>query len=102
MNKQEIFKSYALITGTVDVLNWGGEVNIRELSASAMETMRKVEGSELEMAAVAIIHGVMDADGKKMFAPNDKDKLMDMSAGDLAKVSAAIIELSDLGSDSEK
>ena len=102
MNKNDIFKSYSLNTGTVDVPNWGGEVMIQELSAGAMGKMQALEGKELEMAAAAVIAGVIDADGKKMFADSDKSKILDMSAADLVLVSAAIIELSDLGIDSGK
>ena len=98
MTKTDIFKSYSLKTGSVKVKNWGGEISIRELSAGAMEKMRKIEGSELEMAAVAIISGVLGEDGKPMFVDGDKTKLLEMSAGDLVVVSSAIIELSDLGS----
>jgi len=97
MNKQDIFKNYSLKTSTVDVPNWGGEVSIRELSAGAMDSMRHVEGSELEIAVVVVMNGVVSEDGKKMFNDSDKKKLLDMSAADLVLVSAAIIELSDLG-----
>lgn len=102
MNKSEIFGNYSLKKGSVDVPNWGGEVAIQELSAGALEAMRKAEGSELEMAAIVVLNGVVNADGKKMFTPSDKAKLLDMSAGDLVLVSTAIIDLSDLGADSAK
>ena len=102
MNKQDIFKNYSLKTGTVEVANWGGEVNIVELSAGAMAEMQALEGKELEMAAVAVIHGVVDADGKKMFVKSDMTKLLEMSASDLVIVSAAVMNLSDLGTDSGK
>ena len=95
MTKTDIFKSYSLKTGSVDV--WGGSFTIRELSAGAMEKMRKVDGSELQMASIAIIAGVLNDEGKPMFVDGDMAKLMEMSATDLVKVSAAIIELSDLG-----
>ena len=95
MNKQDIFKSYALKTGSVEA--FGGSLTIRELSAGAMDKMRKVEGgSELEMAVVSIIAGVIDENGKAMFVDGDLSKLMEMSATDLVKISSAIIELSDL------
>ena len=102
MNKLDIFKNYSLKTGTVEVAAWGGEINIVELSAGAMARMQTLEGKELEMAAIAIIAGVVDADGKKMFTDGDKTKLLDMSAGDLVIVSAAIMNLSELGTDSGK
>ena len=95
MTKTDIFKSYSLKTGSVEV--WNSTFTIRELSAGAMEKMRNVDGSELEMATIAIIAGVLDETGKQMFVDGDKTKLMDMSATDLVKVSTAIIELSDLG-----
>ena len=62
-----------------------------------MEKMRKADGSELQMATIAIISGVLNDEGKPMFVDGDMSKLMEMSATDLVKVSAAIIELSDLG-----
>ena len=102
MNKTELFKNYSLNTGTVEVANWGGEVHIKELSAGAMAKMQESMGKEIEMAAIAVIFGVIDADGKRFFADSDKAKLLEMSTADLVKVSAAIIELSDLGSDLEK
>ena len=102
MNKLDIFKNYSLKTGTVEVSNWGGEIMIQELSAGAMSKMQTLEGQELKMAATAVIAGVIDAEGKKVFADSDMNKLLDMSASDLVLVSAAIIELSDLGKDSGK
>lgn len=97
MNKNDIFNNYSLNKGTVEVANWGGEVAIQELSAGAMDAMRKIEGSELEMAVTVVLHGVVDSEGKRMFADADMEKLMEMSAADLVIVSSAIIELSDLG-----
>ena len=97
MNKLDIFKNYSLKTGTVEVANWGGEINIVELSAGAMAEMQTLEGKELEMAATAVICGVVDADGKKMFVKSDMTKLLEMSASDLVIVSAAVMNLSDLG-----
>ena len=102
MNKQEIFNNYSLKKSTVEVPNWGGEVAIQELTAGAMELMRKADGSELDMAAIVVLHGVVDDNGKRMFADSDKKKLMEMSAADLVIVSTGVIELSDLGGDSEK
>ena len=96
MNKNDIFKNYSLKTGTVDVPNWGGEVAIRELSAGAMQSMRDVEGSELDIAAIVVINGVIGDDGKRMFAEADKKRILDMSPSDLVLVSAAVVELSDL------
>ena len=95
MTKTDIFKSYSLKTGSVEV--WNDTFTIRELSAGAMEKMRNVDGSELGMAVIAIIAGVLDEAGKPMFVDGDKNRLMDMSAADLVLVSSAIIELSDLG-----
>ena len=95
MTKTDIFKSYSLKTGSVEV--WNDTFTIRELSAGAMEKMRNVDGSELGMAVIAIIAGVLDETGKPMFVDGDKNRLMDMSAADLVLVSSAIIELSDLG-----
>jgi|LWDU01.1.fsa_nt_gi hypothetical protein len=102
MNKNEIFKNYSLKTGTVEVPNWGGEVVIRELSASALESIRKANGSELEMAAIAVINGVLNEENKRMFNDTDKKKLLDMSASDLVLVSTAVIELSDLGEEGKE
>jgi hypothetical protein len=101
MNKQDIFKNYTLKTDSVDVPNWGGAVNIQELSAGALEAMKKADGSELTMATIVVMHGVTDDNGKRMFNEADKAKLMGMSATDLVLVSTAVIELSDLGVDSE-
>ena len=98
MNKNDIFNNYSLNKGTVEVKNWGGEVAVQELSAAAMDAMRKIEGSELEMAVVVVMHGVVNADGTRMFADEDTDQLMNMSASDLVIVSAAVIELSDIDS----
>ena len=97
MNKLDIFKNYSLNKGTVEVANWGGEVNIVELSAGAMAEMQTLTGKEIEMAAIAVIHGVTDVDGKKLFVKSDLSKLLDMSASDLVLISAAVMNLSDLG-----
>ena len=103
MNKNDIFKNYSLKTSTVDVPSWGGEVGIRELSAGAMHSMRVAEGgSELEMAAIVVINGVVGEDGKRMFADADKKKILEMSPADLVLVSTAIIELSDLNTADEE
>lgn len=101
MNKQDIFKNYSLKTSTVDVPAGGGEVAIRELSAGAMQSMRASEGSELEMAAIVVLNGVVGDDGKRMFNDADKKRIMDMSPADLVIVSSAVIELSDLGGKDE-
>ena len=101
MNKLDIFKNYTLKTSTVDVPNWGGEVAIRELSAGAMQLMRAVEGTELDIAAIVVINGVLGEDGKRMFVDSDKKKILDMSPADLVLVSSAIVELSDLGGKDE-
>lgn len=103
MNKNDIFKNYSLKTSTVEVPSWGGEVGIRELSAGAMHSMRVAEGgSELEMAAIVVINGVIGEDGKRMFADSDKKKILEMSPSDLVLVSTAIIELSDLNTAEEE
>jgi len=103
MNKNDIFKNYSLKTSTVDVPSWGGEVGIRELSAGAMHSMRVAEGgSELEMAAIVVINGVVGEDGKRMFADSDKKKILEMSPADLVLVSTAVIELSDLNTADEE
>ena len=102
MNKAELFKNYSLTTGTVEVATWGGEVHIQELSAAAMGKMQESMGKEIEMAAIAVMYGVIEADGKRFFVDSDKSKLLEMSTSDLVKISAAIIELSDLGDDSGK
>jgi len=99
MNKNDIFNNYSLKKSTVEVPNWGGEVAIQELTAGAMELMRKSEGSELEMASIVVLYGVVDENGKRMFADSDKKKLMEMSAADLVIVSTGVIELSDLGAE---
>tara|TARA_B110000285_G_scaffold37330_1_gene40412 strand:- start:7709 stop:8020 length:312 start_codon:yes stop_codon:yes gene_type:complete len=102
MNKMDIFKNYSLKTSTLTVPNWGGDISIRELSAGAMQLMRTTEGSELEMAAIVVLHGVIDDEGKRMFNDADKKKILDMSAGDLVLVSSAIVELSDLAGTKEE
>jgi hypothetical protein len=101
MNKNDIFKNYTLKTTTVDVPAWGGEVAIRELTAGAMQLMRSSEGSELDMAAIIVINGVVGDDGKRMFNDADKKRILDMSPADLVLVSGAIVELSDLGGKEE-
>jgi len=102
MNKQDIFKSYSLNQGTVEVENWGGSVQIQELSAAAIDEMRKLgEGKELKAAATIIIHGVINEDGKRMFAKNDESNLLNMSVTDLNTISEAILGLSGLNQDKE-
>tara|TARA_B110000211_G_scaffold80063_1_gene93877 strand:+ start:749 stop:1075 length:327 start_codon:yes stop_codon:yes gene_type:complete len=104
MNKSELFKSYSLKTATVEVEKWGGTVNIRELSAGAIDRMRSVgEGQELKMAATVIIEGVVTAEGKKFFVQNDLNAILDMSVTDLNTVSGAILDLTGLtGGDDEE
>ena len=99
MNKKDLFKSYTLATGEVSVSNWGDEpIHIQELSAAAIDKMRALgEGKELKAAVLSIIHGVIDADGKKMFNDSDMNNLMDMSVTDLNKVSEAVLKVSGLG-----
>jgi len=101
MNKNDIFNNYSLKKSTVDIPNWGGEIHIQELTANAMESMRKAEGSELEMAAIVVLNGVITEDGKHMFDNSDKKRILDMAPSDLVKVSTAVIELSDLGGEEE-
>lgn len=103
MNKKDLFKSYTLTTGEVSVPNWGGEpIRIQELSAAAIDKMRALgEGKELKAAVLAIIHGVVNEDGKRVFNDSDLNNLMDMSVTDLNKVSEAVLKVSGLGEDEE-
>ena len=96
MHKNDIFKNYTLKTKMLEVPAWGGEVEIRELSAGAMDKMRRLDGNELKMAATAIIHGVLGEDKKTMFNDGDMKKILDMSAADLVLVSTEIIKLSEI------
>jgi hypothetical protein len=99
MNKKDLFKSYTLVTGEVSVPNWSDEpVRIQELSAAAIDKMRVLgEGKELKAAALSIIHGVIDEDGKRVFAESDLNNLLEMSVNDLNKVSEAVLKVSGLG-----
>lgn len=96
MNKNDIFNSYSLKTATVEA--WGHEVTVQELSAGALDKLRAIgDGQELRGGATVIVHGVIDENGKKVFAPNDVDKILDtMSVADINLVSEAILKVSGL------
>jgi hypothetical protein len=96
MNKRELFKNYTLTRGEVQVDNWGDQpVMLQELNAAAIDKMRSLgEGKELRAAVLAVIYGVVDENGKRVFADNDLDNLMKMSIGDLTKISDAVLKLS--------
>ena len=102
MNKKDLFKNYSLNTDTVEVLNWSEEpIRIQELSAAAIDKMRTLgEGKELRAAVLAVIHGVIDEEGKRVFADSDMNNLMEMSINDLNKISEAVLKVSGLGTDS--
>ena len=102
LNKNDLFKNYTLATDTVDVEKWGGEVSIQELSAEAIDEMRKLgAGQELQAAATIIIHGVIDDEGKRVFTNKDKKELLKMSVKDLNKLSEAILGVSGLNADED-
>jgi hypothetical protein len=101
-NKDDLFNSYTLATGTVEVENWGGEVTVQEIDANTIDKMRKLgEGKELQAACTVIVAGVINEDGKRVFNTKDIDRLMKMSVNDLNKVSEAILKLSGIGGDSD-
>ena len=104
LNIKDILNTYAPKTDTVKVEAWDKENDliIRELSAAAMEDLQKTEGSELSMAVVAIIHGVVHEDGSRVFKHKDKKDLMKLSPADIIKVSAAIIGLTTVEVDEEE
>ena len=96
MDKKQLFKTYTLKTDTVTIESWGGDIHIKELSAGAIDAMRKFEGAELKMAVTSIIHGVTHDDGKMVFTESDMKELLKMSVKDLMEVSGAVLKLSGL------
>lgn len=95
LTKEQIFKAQDLITETVPVPEWGGELRVRTITARERDNFEKqlIEGGETNLENIRakfIASTVVDEDGKLMFSRLD--------LADLGKKSAAAMDrLFDVG-----
>lgn len=91
-----IFETAAFKEDTIEVEAWGGEFNIRELSArQAGKVIAIAETDGLKSNAMAVAYAVVDEAGKRVFTDSQIEKILDtLRVQDVAKVAKAVMELS--------
>jgi len=99
LNKAAILGQTALKTEDVVVLEWGGEVRVRELTGAERDALEmSVAGGEQKdlrnMRARMVAMACVDADGKRLFSDADAKGLGELSAAALDRVFWVAMRLS--------
>ena len=100
LSKDAILSAGDLTPTPMDVPEWGGVIYIRSLTggewdACEMEraSVRK-RPSEGHYAAHVCVRGIVDENGKPLFAVTDFEKLQQRNLNTIQRVALAILELS--------
>lgn len=92
------FKDDRLVT--VEVPELGGEVTIGSFTVEEMDRIARLDANAIA-SIEAIILGVCDADGLRLFTEKDRDKLKKLPARVASKLAKAIFEHNGLGAAAE-
>ena len=70
-----------------------GKYYIRRFSAAAVLKLQKLEGNEVEAHITGVLHGLVDAGGKRVYADDQVDEIENMDWNLLRLLGAEILEL---------
>jgi len=102
LSRESILAAPDLKTQTLEVPEWGGSVNIKELNGKQRLALTEqctdvTEKNIVPIQAWLISQSVVDEQGPLLFTNNDIDKLCSKSLKALSKVFSAAIKLNGIG-----
>lgn len=108
LNRDDILAQDNLNTEDVSVPEWGGEVRVREMTASDRDTFEarfaNTEGKANmnNVRAELVSKCVVDEEGNRLFTKEDMKKLADKSASAMDRIFQKTLELSGMSQDSQE
>lgn len=86
--------------GTIDIPELGGAVGIASFTVAEMDKIARLDGST-PASVEAVILGVCDDEGKRLFKPTDREKLMALPSRVIGELAKAIFAHNGLAGDAE-